>query len=150
MSRGSGPSQAKPGGSAREALLPHEPGPGRNEHGTGSHPEAVTPFRQHERPVLLFDMPCIGFARWAKRRLEALGYGIVIPPYTLDEHIVVWARRTFRNRPVIVVTTDADFPFEPKIVLPTYFKTNRGYGKPKYERLYTLLCRALCAVGQRL
>ena len=43
----------------------------------------------------------------------------------------------------VVVTCDKGFPHPRKIVLPMMFRTQRGTGKPKYEKLWTALCEKL-------
>jgi len=96
----------------------------------------------HEPPTLVFDESLRGFCRWAKHRLELLGFMVVEAPYKEDEHIVAWIRSMLKN-PAVVVTTDRSFPYNPKIVLPTFFPTNKGVGKPKYEKLYTRLVAEL-------
>jgi len=100
------------------------------------------PYRARTPRTLVFDVSLIGFARWARKRLECLGYWVILPPYKDDEQIVLWAKRTFGDD-FLIITTDKGFPCERKIVLPMSFRTNRGLGKPKYERLYTLLCVSL-------
>ena len=95
---------------------------------------------------LIFDVSLTGFARWARKRLECLGYHVIIPPYKEDDHIIAWAEDNFGDD-FLVITTDKSFPCERKIVLPMSFPTNRGIGKPKYERLYTVLCRELHSRG---
>ena len=107
---------------------------------TGLLPDCTNPVGI-EHLVLVFDVPLLGFARWAKKRLELLGFKVVEPPYKDDDLIAKWAKENFGN--FIIITTDKNFPCKHKIVLPTFFKTNAGVGKPKYEKLYTRLCVAV-------
>lgn len=92
---------------------------------------------------MIFDIPNIGFARWAKKRLELLGYRVIETPYKYDIAIALYAERLG----AIVVTSDKRFPYRKKIVLPQKFVTNSGViGKPKYEKLYTILMTELSKV----
>jgi len=99
--------------------------------------------------VLIFDVGLAGFFRWAEKRLRAIGIRACLAPYTIDWQIVEWAEREFGPGNFLIVTTDASFPCKDKVVLPTYFKTQKGYGKPKYEKLYTLLMKKLAGFGGR-
>lgn len=81
------------------------------------------------------DIPCIGFLRWARRRLELLGIEILIPPESVardDLTLSEWAK----SLGGLVVTTDRGFP-EPKILLPM--------DRPKYERWLTILLKEISA-----
>ncbi|RLI10838.1 hypothetical protein DRO33_05175, partial [Candidatus Bathyarchaeota archaeon] len=97
------------------------------------------------KPVLVFDVSLSGFFRWARARLEAMGLVAVLSPYTIDWQIVEWAEREFGPGGFLVITTDASFPCKDKLVLPVRFRTQRGLGKPKYEKLWTLLAKGLAA-----
>lgn len=91
---------------------------------------------------LVFDCCLTGFARWCRSRLEALGFEVVIPPRMIARYDEFLARYA-RERGAIIVTTDRSFCYEPKIVLPTWFEAQRKVGKPKYEKLYTILIKHL-------
>ncbi|RLG85441.1 MAG: hypothetical protein DRO39_05620 [Thermoprotei archaeon] len=90
------------------------------------------------RVRLVFDIPCIGFARRYKRVLEAKGIEVIIPSDGVARHdLSLHAYAVSRN--AIVVTTDKRFP-DPKIVLPMYTKEGK---KPKYEKWHTALMKEL-------
>ena len=87
---------------------------------------------------LVFDIPCIGFARRYKHILEAKGIEVIIPSPALARND--YALHYFAVKlGAIVVTTDKRFP-DPKIVLPMYTKERK---KPKYERWHTVLMKAV-------
>ena len=87
---------------------------------------------------LVFDIPCIGFARRFRRILEAKGIEVIIPPDAVARHDPALHAYALKKG-AIVVTTDRLFP-DPKIVLPMYTKERK---KPKYERWHTVLMKAV-------
>jgi len=87
---------------------------------------------------LVFDIPCIGFARRFRHILEAKGIEVIIPPDAVARHDPALHAYALK-RGAIVVTTDRLFP-DPKIVLPMYTRENR---KPKYEKWHTALMKEL-------
>jgi len=98
---------------------------------------------------IAFDNFLQGFAKWAKHRLTLLGFEVVEVPriYLSYDHLLAeWCRR---NRIDVLVTFDKrDFSkYGNAVVLPNWFPTPRGCGKPKYEKLYTLLLKKLREKG---
>ena len=83
---------------------------------------------------LLFDVGLDGFARWARRRLELLGLEVHVVPrhYKYDSFVALLADRLG----AYIVTVDGDFSWHPKAIV---LRPRR----PKYEVMYTLLCRHL-------
>jgi len=87
---------------------------------------------------LVFDIPCIGFARRYRHILELKGIEVIIPPEHIAKHDP--SLHTYAVKMgAIVVTTDKKFP-DPKIVLPMYSREGK---KPKYEKWHTVLMKEL-------
>jgi len=87
--------------------------------------------------ILVFDHSIIGFARWCRRRLELLGYKVVIPPTGVMKHDMLLEEYAERVNGIIV-TTDKSIKYKHKVLLD--MPTDK---KPKYEKWYTELIKKL-------
>ena len=105
---------------------------------------------------LVFDKVLHGFAKWCRRRLELLGFKVLIVPEGVsycDEHVVKWGLMNCEGE-VWIVTSDKNFildtGYDKIILLPHAFTLFTQKGRPKkyvYEELWTILCKNLNKLG---
>ena len=92
--------------------------------------------------TLYFDKSLVGFARWARRRLELLGYRVEVCPHWLPQPL--FEERALEDPDGVLVTR--------RLILEAIYRERRvaslhverrAKRRHKYESLYTSLARKL-------
>lgn len=92
-----------------------------------------------KRIDIVVDIPLIGFVKRYKKRLSRIGVRVYIPKNYIRKYDYLFIQYA-RKHNAWILTTDRTLDYDKVIVLPLHFKCQRNLGKPKYEKLWTILC----------